>query len=414
MSRLKQIIVLLLCLVSVAAWGQRRYSADGRRERDLSRVRGFSSRDVDSKTDAFLGLHASLYKGARQYIGFSVDGGWSTMLDNSPVTSATPGGWAANAKLLYEYHFGLLFLQTGLGVGIQRVTTPVDIAKIDDLLNDGLLDGVGDASWRTFFNGYSGEEQGRQYPMTDYDGVHYNMVHQFGNRTDMSEKYYAQLPVNLGYYIVGSYGIGYVMLGAQLNYAFAGKTVMKGTGTSYGLFDVDEGDRYIGPIEEVPTHGFRKDVPITYKGASVPTKLGTVVGLDVLGHIEGGYEYNTFQKIRQYRVKRADKLDCRMRFSAFMDISLGNIYPYGASPMFESKVETGGQGQDNLANFHHPEITPFVMNHIYSSSIPYQVNNVLPSGKAPWLRNMTVGVRFTVLFSLQAQEHCILCDPWRH
>lgn len=397
---------MILCLLSVAAWGQRRYSADGRREKDLSRARGFTSRDVDSKTDAFLGLHASLYKGARQYIGFSVEGGWSTFLNNTPVASVTPGGWAASGKLLYEYHFGLLFLQTGLGAGFQRVTTP---------LNNDLID----ASWRTFYNGFSREADGRANPMTDpLDGVHFNMVHTFSGRSDISELYYAHLPVNLGYYIVGTYGIGYVMLGAQVNYAFAGRTIIHCTGTSYGIFDVDEGHHYIGKAEEMDNHGFRKNVPITYINEKLPIKLGKAAGLDVLGHIEGGYEYNTFQKIRQYRVKRADKLDCRLRFSAFADISLGSIYPKGAYELYESKVEKVSLSEQmNLYDFHHPVKTPFSMYHVYATDVPNRVNAALPANeqvKDIWLRNLTVGVRFTVLFSLQAQEHCILCDPWKH
>lgn len=393
MPRVRQIAVLLLCLVSLAAFGQRRYSADGRTERNLSKARGFSTRDVDNKTDAFLGLHASLYKGARQYLGFSVDGGWSTFLTNTPVASVTPGGWAAGGKLLYEYHFGLLFLQTGLGAGFQRVTTPVNSSLIDD-------------SWRTFYNGYSKPEDGALHPMTDpLDGVHFTMKHVFAGRSDVSELWYAQLPVNVGYYIVGTYGIGYLMLGAQVMYAFAGKTIMHATGTSTGTFDVDDGHHYIGVAEEMDNHGFRKDVPIAYTSSRLPIKLGKAAGLDVLGHLEGGYEFNTFQKIRQYRVKRSDKLDCRLRFAGFVDVSLGSIYPHGAQSMYESDVETGRKGQETLYDFYHPFKTPFVMNHIYSTAVP---------GNKTWLRNMTVGVRFTVLFSLQAQEHCILCDPWRH
>ena len=406
MSRLRQFIVLLLCLVSVAAWGQRRYAADGRKERDISKAKGFTSRDVDNKTDAFLGLHASLYKGSRQYLGFSVDGGWSSFLNNTPVASTTPGGWAASGKLLYEYHFGLLFLQTGLGVGFQRVTTPVN----GDYIND---------EWRTFYNGYKYTEAQRQaswvdgvppYSMEDpLDGVHFTLIHQFGNRSDISEIYYAQLPVNVGYYIVGTYGIGYVMLGAQLQYAFAGKTIMNATGSSYAKFNVDDGHHYIGDFKEMDNHGYRKDAAVKYIDKKIlPLKLGSVTGLDVLGHIEGGYEYNTFQKIRQYRVKRADKLDCRLRFSGFMDISLGSIYPDGVYELYECEP---GKFRNNWANFYDPTLTPFTMNHIYATKVLDDVAGD-QAGKL-WLRNITVGVRFTVLFSLQAQEHCILCDPWK-
>jgi len=402
---------LILCLLSVAAWGQRRYSADGRREKDLSRARGFTSRDVDSKTDAFLGLHASLYKGARQYIGFSVEGGWSTFLNNTPVASVTPGGWAASGKLLYEYHFGLLFMQTGLGLGFQRVSTPVNGEYVK-------------TEWSSFYNGYQYNypidvNVPPPYPMTDpMDGKHFTLIHQFDNRVDISELYYAQLPINIGYYIVGTYGIGYVMLGATIQYALPkiGRTIIKSTGTSHALFNVDAGGHYIGDFSEIDNHGFRKDVPMTLYSTKLPTKLGSVIGLDVLGHIESGYEYNTFQKIRQYRVKRADKLDCRLRFSGFLDISFGNIYPDAPNNMYDCEK---GKFDASWADFYDPVKSPFTMNHIYATHVPQGYFNQLPDGdpnklKDVWLRNLTVGVRFTVLFSLQAQEHCILCDPWKH
>ena len=409
---MRKIIVLILCLVSIGAMGQRRYAADGRKERDLSSARGFTSKDVDNKTDAFLGLHASLYKGARQYLGFSVEGGWSTFLNNTPVASVTPGGWTAGGKLLYEYHFGLLFLQTGLGVGFQRVTTPVN--------NDYIRD-----EWRTFYNGESFTDEQKllwdngvpPHPMEDpLDGAHFTLIHQFSNRSDISELYYAQLPLNVGYYIVGTYGIGYVAVGAQVQYAFYGRTIMNGPGTSEALFNVDPGHHYIGEFGEMDNHGFRKDATMKYvDNKPLPIKLGSVAGLDVLGHIEGGYEFNTFQKIRQYRVKRADKLDCRLRFSGYMDISLGNIYPDGVNEVYE--VEPG-KFQNNWANFYDSNLTPFTMTHIYGTKVPAEINRAqAPSPdkvKDLWLRNLSVGVRFTVLFSLQAQEHCILCDPWRH
>ena len=392
MSKLRQIIVLSLCLASVATWGQNRYSASTKSERNLSKVKGFSSKDANKSRNA-LGLHSSTYTGSGHYLGFSVDGGWSTFLSNIQGVQSTPGGWAANGKFLYEYHIGSFFLQTGVGVGIQHVTTPIKTERLPE-----------NAS--VYLNGFSNPELGRQHPMTDpYDGASFHMKHVFSERSDMAELYYAQLPVNFGYYIAGRGGVGYVMLGAQVNYAFGGKTRMDATCTSTAVFE-----KYMGVFEEMDNHGFRKEVPISYEGSKLPIRLGNtnVENLDIIGHIEGGYEFNTFQPIQQYRTSKIDNTDCRMRISAFIDISLPSISPRGTNKLYDlnineaetdpAKIEAQQRG---LYEFH-----SFKMNHILTADVA--------NGSKLWVRNFTVGVRFTLLFSLKPQQRCILCDPWRH
>lgn len=392
MSKLRQIIVLSLCLASVATWGQNRYSATSKAERSLSKVKGFSNKDANKSKNA-LGLHSSTYTGSGHYLGLSVDGGWSTFLSNIQGVQSTPGGWTASGKFLYEYHNGNFFLQTGVGVGIQQVTTPLKSSSTTDRAS-------------TFLNGYSDPELGHQHPMTDpYDGMKFHMKQVFSDRSDMAELYYAQLPINFGYYIAGQGGVGYVMLGAQVNYAFGGKTRSNATCTSRAVFE-----KYIGIFEEMDNHGFRKDVPISSTGGQLPIRLGNtgVKNLDIIGHIEGGYEFNTFEAIQQYRTSKLDNTDCRMRISAFIDISLPNIAPKGANKLYDlnfneaendqSKIEIQQRG---LYDFH-----TFKMSHAFTTDVA--------NGSKLWVRNFTVGVRFTVLFSLKAQQRCILCDPWRH
>lgn len=390
MSKLRQIIVLSLCLASVAAWGQNRFATSSKKERDLSKVKGFSSKDAKKSTNA-LGLHSSTYTGSGHYLGFSVDGGWSTFLTNIQGVQSTPGGYAANGKILYEYHFGNFFLQTGAGIGIQRVTTPVK----SELLPENVT---------TFYNGFSDRSVGEQHPMADpYDGKRFNMKHTFGERSDISELYYAQLPINFGYYISGQGGVGYVMLGAQVNYAFGGKTMANATCTSVAVFD-----DYIGVFEEMDNHGIRKDVPITYKGGKLPIRMSGVEGLDILGHIEGGYEFNTFQAIPQYRSSRADNMDCRMRLSAFIDMSLPNISPQGTNKLYDLNINEAETDPEKIAaqQLGLYEFHSFKMNHVLTTDVA--------NGSKLWVRNFTVGVRFTLVFSLKAQQRCILCDPWRH
>jgi hypothetical protein len=166
----------------------------------------------------------------------------------------------------------------------------------------------------------------------------------------------------------------------------------------------------MGVFEEMDNHGFRKDVPLSADGGKLPIRLGKtgVENLDIIGHLEGGYEFNTYEVIQQYRTSKADNLDCRMRIAAFIDISLPNISPNGTNKLYDlnineaetdpAKIEAQQRG---LYDFH-----TFKMNHVFTTDVA--------NGNQLWVRNLTVGVRFTVLFSLKAQQRCILCDPWRH
>ena len=381
MSKLRQIIVLSLCLASVATWGQNRFSTSSQAERKLSKVKGFSAKETHKSKNS-IGLHSAVYTGAGHYLGFSVDGGWSTFLSNIQGVQSTPGGWAANGKFLYEFHIGNFFLQTGVGAGIQHVTTPIRSENVSESASVIYTD-----------------------VMDPYDGKQFRMKHVFGDRTDMSELYYAQLPINFGYYISGQGGVGYVMLGAQVNYAFGGKTRATAICSSSAV-----SNEYMGVFEEMDNHGFRKDVPISADGGKLPIRLGKtgVENLDIIGHLEGGYEFNTYEVIQQYRTSKSDNLDCRMRIAAFIDISLPNISPNGTNKLYDlnineaetdpAKIEAQQRG---LYDFH-----TFKMNHVFTTDVA--------NGNQLWVRNLTVGVRFTVLFSLKAQQRCILCDPWRH
>ena len=365
MSKLRQIIVLSLCLASVATWGQNRFSTSSQAERKLSKVKGFSAKETHKSKNS-IGLHSAVYTGAGHYLGFSVDGGWSTFLSNIQGVQSTPGGWAANGKFLYEFHIGNFFLQTGVGAGIQHVTTPIRSENVSESASVIYTD------------------------VTDpYDGKPFRMKHVFGDRTDMSELYYAQLPINFGYYISGQGGVGYVMLGAQVNYAFGGKTRATAICSSSAV-----SNEYMGVFEEMDNHGFRKDVPISADGGKLPIRLGntSVLNLDILGHLEGGYEFNTFEYIQPYRTSSADT-DFRLRIAAFMDISLPSINPRGENKLYDLN--------GSLYDFQ-----LFKMNHVFTTDIA--------NSNQLWVRSLTVGVRVTLLFSLQAQQRCILCDSWRH
>ena len=114
--------------------------------------------------------------------------------------------------------------------------------------------------------------------------------------------------------------------------------------------------------------------------------------MDVMAHVEGGYEYNTQQSNKNYRTRPGDRIDCRLRFAAFVDFGILNITPDGNAPYY-------GIPEETLYDF-----PTYQAEHVFSTKDATQY----------WMRNLFTGIRFTVLFGFKPQERCILCDPWRH
>ena len=356
MSKLRYIILLSLCfLFLLPGQAQRRYSTNEQHERELAKKRGFSTKDVENQTDVLFGLHASQYSGSHHLIGFSLDGGWSSLVSPMPAAKATPGGGEAGFHLLYEYQYSGFILQTGLGLAYQRVFTDIaDTAIYHEHMKD---------TW------------------SGINPVDFTLKHAFTERCDMSQQAYAQVPFYVGTYFFGSQGLGYFLAGVKANYAFWGNTQQKMRCTTTGLYE-----RYVGIWEEMDNHGFRKDVPIERAGDQLKLKF------DLLAHAEIGYEYNTRQSAKDYRVRPSDRLDGRIRFGAFIDFGLININPGTKKDFYNIPTET-------IYDF-----STYSMEHVFSTN----------DSRKFWLRNLNVGVRVTFLFGFQPEEHCILCDPWRH
>jgi hypothetical protein len=347
-------ILLILCLCPALLWGQRRFSAAERWEYRLAGKGGFSQKDVNNSTDVLFGLHASQYTGSHHLFGLSLEGSWSAFLHNMPTASFTPGGGAIGFRLLYEYQYSGLLVQTGLGIAFQRVNTYCsDTTIYHEHVHD---------LWM-------GED--RQLILR----------HQFKDRRDVAQQLYGQLPVYLGHYILSPAGIGYFLAGVHINYMLTGSTRQTLTGSTAGKYY-----DFIGVWEEMDNHGFRKDVPIERKGPQLDLKL------DVMAHVEMGYEYTTSQSPHSYRVKRSDRIDCRLRFAGFADFGILNICPNGKGVYY-------GLPEATIYDF-----PTYQMDHVFSTK----------DASSYWLRNLFVGVRFSVLFGFSSKERCILCDPWRH
>lgn len=348
-------IVLILMLCPVLAWGQRRFTTNESHEYDLAQKKGFSTKEVENQTDALFGLHASLYSGSHHLIGLSADGSWTSFINTMPTAANTPGGGAAGIHFLYEYQYSGLIVQTGVGLAYQRVFTNVYDTTM------------------------------YHYNMTDtWSGIkprNFDLRHQFYDRQDMAQQIYVRVPLYVGHYIFGSKGIGYYLAGLHLAYAFWGNTQQNLTGSTAGKYH-----DFVGVWDEMDNHGFRKDVPIERKGDQLKLKF------DLMVHGEMGYEYNTQQSAKDYRVRPSDRLDCRLRFAAFMDFGILNICPDTKNVYYGIPMET-------IYDF-----PTYRMDHVFSTE----------DASKYWMRNLFVGIRFTVLFGFRPAERCILCDPWRH
>lgn len=348
--------ILIISLCPILLWGQRRYSMSDRWEYQLASLSGFSATDVNSKTDILNGLHAGLYTGSHHLLGISAEGSWSTMFSSMPAAQVAPKGASGGLHVLYEYQYSGFIVQTGLGINYQYVTAGV---RDTSIYHEHMLD-----TW------------------SNLDPVEFTLKHRFVDRKDASSQLYGQLPLYIGHYILSPIGIGYGLIGVQANYMITSyATHMSAVGSTSGLYE-----RYIGIWEEMDNHGFRKEVPIERKGEPLKLKL------DVLAHVEMGYEFSTFRSASNYKTRPGDRTDCRIRLGAFVDFGILNICPKTSTILYDLP-------SSSLYDF-----PTYEMNHIFSTE----------DAKQFWVRNFYAGLRLTVLFGFQEKEHCILCDPWRH
>lgn len=350
-------ILLILCLVPAMMWGQRRFAAAERWEYRLAGLNGFSNQDPSSSTDVLLGLHASQYTGTHHMIGVSVEGSWSALVSPMPTAKITPGGGAAGFHMLYELQYSGLLFQTGLGLCYQRVFNNITDTAIYH---------------ENLYSAWIGTTPQK-----------FTLRHRFSERQDMSQQLYVQVPLLAGHYILSPLGIGYFLAGLQMNYAIWGNTKQKMIGNTDALYE-----RYVGVWQQMPNHGFRQDVPIEREGEQLKLQF------DLLAHVEMGYEYTSAQSSYKYKYKhrRGEALDIRMRFAGFADFGILNICP---------KTEKAYYGIPDQTLYDFPT---------------YQTDHVFSTKDASkfWLRNLFIGIRFTVFVGFEGKERCILCDPWRH
>ena len=353
---MKRRVVLYIALVlSLTVAAQRRFSTAERWEYKLEQLADFTSKDVNNATDFRCGLHRSQYAGTHFLYGFSLEGSWSSFVNNMPQAHILPGGGSVGAHLLFEVQYSGILFQTGVGLNFQQVRTNVmDTSIYHEHMHD-TWEGVND--------------------------VEFLLKHDFYHRQDLSRQLYLQIPLYVGHYIIGAYGVGYFLAGFHLNWGFKGSTQVNLEGSSMGFYE-----KYLGVWREMDNHGFRKDVPVERRHEKLNLKC------DIMGHAEIGYEYTTYNGPHNYRKTPGNRIDARLRVAAFFDMGIINICPGTDYPMYSLPMET-------IYDF-----PTYDMYHVFATE----------DAKHAWVRNLFVGLRFTVLIAHPGSEKCILCDPWKH
>ncbi len=328
---------------------QTRVAADGAESNLLGGGGSNYSKKDPSRLVGRDGLRTGQYTGEHHLIGLYGEGAYSSFINNLPHASFSPGGYGAGGGFVYEYqHNGFLF-QIGLGARFQEVRTAVS---------------------DTAFTRYNVADSWTGVRDTLRFDLHYN----FFGRTDYARNLSLQVPILFGQQIVGSYGMGYYLLGVDLDYLLQGTSQVNLTGTTTATYH-----HYLGTFQEMDNHGLRKDVPVERTGSEMRLRF------DLLAHAEIGYEYGLFSAARGYRNRSAQ--DVRLRLGAFVQCGLFSLVPDTKQPFAYVPDET------------RYDFPTYRFSHIFTTA----------EAQNRSVHNFFVGLRFTVLYGVSAKEKCIIC-----
>ena len=163
-----------------------------------------------------IGLACSMLQ-AQHYVGAMVDGAAAWQLDKEDITIPQLGA-GTSVGGVYQYQYDKFLVQMGLGVSQVWLSQRVD--SLPDIV-------------RT---------------MTDTDGYPFTYYGQLKNRVDNVMTTELMVPFMLGTKIRSFH----LLVGAKFSATILGFTSQKAALTTWG----DYGDRYYGPLEHMPQHGF--------------------------------------------------------------------------------------------------------------------------------------------------------------
>ena len=267
-----------------------------------------------------IGLACSMLQ-AQHYVGAMVDGAAAWQLDKEDITIPQLGA-GTSVGGVYQYQYDKFLVQMGLGASQVWLRQGLDTLPIERAMNDT-----------------------EGFPFT----YHGNLT----NRIDQVMVTELMVPFMLGTKIRSFH----LLVGAKFSATILGFSSQKAALTTWG----DYGDRYYGPLEHMPQHGF-------YDGKEVATKDTMSFRPDVRLCAEFGWSW----ALTKEPVKIGVPV---LQVGAFVEYGILNPLAY----------------MNNVKRLTEERFTPFMdveMNHVYTTLNRDQTN----------INNLRVGVRVAVLF----------------
>ena len=259
---------------------------------------------------------------AQHYVGAMVDGAAAWQLDKEDITIPQLGA-GTSVGGVYQLQYDKFLLQTGLGVSQVWLSQRLD--SLPDIV-------------RT---------------MTDTEGYPFTYYGQLKNRVDNVMTTELMVPFMLGTKIRSFH----LLVGAKFSATILGFTSQKAALTTWG----DYGDRYYGPLEHMPQHGF-------YDGKEVASQDTMSFRPDVRLCAELGWSWAL--------TKEPVKIGAPI-------LQVGAFVEYGILNPLKRMYNTSLLSED----FYNPYMD-VKMNHVYTTMNREQTI----------INNLRVGVRVAVLF----------------
>lgn len=348
-SNFRIILLFLYLLALPTTQAQTRVSADGTEANLLGGGGSNYSKKDPTRLVGRDGLRTGQYTGEHHLIGVYIDGAYSSFINSVPVASFSPGGYGAGGGFVYEYQRNNFIFQIGVGVRMQEVENHVaDTSFVKHHVAD---------SWTGV-----------------RDTFHYDLRYDFYGRTDYARNLSVRVPVLFGQQIVGLYGLGYYLLGVDIDYLIQGTSRVNLTGTTTGVYD-----HYLGIFQEMDNHGLRKDVPVERTGKEMRLRF------DFLAHAEIGYEWGVFSAARGYRNRSSQ--DFRIRIGGFVECGLLSIATNSGQPFAVAPDESKW------------DFPTYRFSHVFTTS----------ETQGHTVHNFYAGLKLTILYGISAKERCIIC-----
>lgn len=258
---------------------------------------------------------------AQHFVGAMVDGAAAWQLDKEDITIPQLGA-GTSVGGVYQYQYDKFLVQMGLGASQVWLRQGLDTLPIERAMNDT-----------------------EGFPFTYHGSL--------TNRIDQVMVTELMVPIMLGTKIRSFH----LLVGAKFSATILGFTSQKAALTTWG----DYGDRYYGPLEHMPQHGF-------YDGKEVATKDTMSFRPDVRLCAEFGWSW----ALTKEPVKIGAPV---LQVGAFVEYGILNPLAY----------------MNNVKRLTEERFTPFMdveMNHVYTTLNRDQTN----------INNLRVGVRVAVLF----------------